>query len=55
MSLPIQCPYCESDKASNELETHLSQCLVRKAIHAEEAKLDRLLTDDEMDAIREQL
>jgi len=38
-----------------QLAAHLDECPVREAVHADESRLSRLLTADEIEEIRERL
>ena len=50
---PIRCLYCDLDFQKDKIAAHLDECRVRAAVHVDEAKLSRLLTDEEIEAIRE--
>ena len=50
---PIRCFYCAETMQSGEMTEHLHHCRVRRAALEAEAKMDRILTDEEIAAIRE--
>jgi hypothetical protein len=50
---PIRCPYCAESMESNEMLDHLPRCRVRKAALEAEATSGRILTDEEIAALRE--
>ena len=48
----IRCPYCVESLEIGEVLDHLPQCKVRAAALKEEATLGRILTADEIAALR---
>jgi hypothetical protein len=49
----LRCLYCDVAMQGGELAAHLQECPVREAVHAMEAQLNRLLTDEEIEKIKE--
>jgi len=53
MSIPSRCPYCQEAMPSSALLTHIGECPVRTAVLDAEARLGRVLTEEEIVDIRE--
>ena len=53
MPSPSSCPYCQEAMPSLELPAHLGECTVRTAVLDAEARLGRVLTEEETAEIRE--
>ena len=49
----IRCLYCNLAMQGTDLGAHLQKCPVRQVVNDTEAKLNRLLTDEEIEEIEE--
>ena len=52
---PVRCQYCDESLDIDEMLDHMPQCRVRMAALDAEVTLGRILTDEEIEEIRERL